>query len=103
MGPEQLAEFVGATPDDAEYVASCWAEAVEAVNGFIGTETARGKVPAGSRDRCYLTAGSELFHTRNAPQGVSQFASFDGAPVRVRVDPLVPVYPLLKNHLVMGL
>ncbi len=103
MGPEQLAEFVGATPDDAEYLASCWSEAVEAVNGFIGSDEARAKVPPATLDRCYLAAGSELFHTRNAPNGVSQFAAFDGAPVRVRVDPLVPVYPLLRNHLVMGI
>ncbi len=103
MTPEKLAAFVGSTPDDAEYIEECCAEAQAMVDGFIGSDEARDRVPAPILDRCYLNAGSELFHQRNAPNGISQFASFDGSAVRVPRDPLVGVYPLLKNHLVMGL
>ena len=103
MTPEELAAFVGATPDDAEYVAECSTQAVELVNSFIGSAEKVAAIPAAVLDRCYLNAGSELFHQRNAPNGISQFASFDGSALRVPRDPLVGVYPLLKNHMVMGL
>jgi hypothetical protein len=50
--------------------------------------------------RCYLEVGSELFHRRNAPMGVAQYATYDGAPANTARDPLVGVYPLLNRYMV---
>lgn len=89
-----LSDYVGASSNDATYVASCFAEAKELVDGYIGTAT----VPASTLGRAYLEAGSELFHRRQAPNGIAQFATAEGAsPVRVARDPLVGVYPLVSR------
>lgn len=56
-------------------------------------------VPAAVLDRAYLEAGSELYHRRQAPNGIAQFATPDGNPVRVARDPLVGVYPLITPYL----
>jgi hypothetical protein len=45
-----------------------------------------------------LICASELFHRRSAPNGVAQFASFDGSPIRVAKDPMNAVYPLLMPY-----
>jgi hypothetical protein len=55
-------------------------------------------VPVALRDQAILIASSELFHRRSAPNGVAQFASFDGAPIRVAKDPMNAVYPLLQRY-----
>lgn len=96
---EDLKEYVGAHDDSDAYVMSCYEEAVALVEGVIGDAT----VPPSIKDRCVLEAGSELFHRRNAPNGVAQFAAFDNTPIRVARDPLVGVYPLLARYVVMGL
>ena len=58
------------------------------------------QVPVGVLKRCYLEVGSELFNRRNAPMGVSQYATYDGAPINTARDPLVGVYPLLNRYMV---
>lgn len=94
-----LTTYVGASTEDATYVASCWTEAVALVNGLIGTAT----VPEEITDRAYLECGSELYHRRQAPNGIAQFATFDGSAIRVARDPLVGVYPLLSRFIGMGI
>ena len=51
------------------------------------------------QERAVLEVGSELFHRRNAPNGVAQFAALDGAPIRVARDPMVAARPLLSPYL----
>jgi len=99
MSYELLKSFVGASDTDNTYVEQCWDEAVAHVDTFIGTHD----VPTAVRTRCYIEAGSELFHRRSAPMGVSQFASFDGSAIRVARDPLQGVYPLLRPYCGSGL
>jgi hypothetical protein len=94
-----LKQFVGAHDDDDAYVTSCFDTAVTLVEGFIGTKV----VPLSIKDRAVLITGSELFHQRNAPQGIAQFAATDGAPIRVARDPMVGAYPLLARFMVVGL
>jgi hypothetical protein len=62
------------------------------VDKYIGAiETAPEEV---SRQGVLICA-SELFHRRSAPNGIAQFASMDGSPIRVGKDPMTAVYPLL--------
>lgn len=98
MAWEDLKAFVGAgTPDDL-FVQACWATAEALVDNFVGTNT----VPVEVLDRAYLMCGSELFHARQAPNGIAQFTGFDGAPVRIARDPMTPAYTLLSPFMVVG-
>lgn len=97
-----LGAYVGAGTADAVYVAQCFAESEALVDNLI-TESTIKPVPLAIRDRCVLEAGSELFHRRQAPNGIAQFATPDGAaPVRVARDPLIGVYPILEPFLPLG-
>jgi hypothetical protein len=91
-----LAEFqayVGT--DEVDFPQECLDAGLALVTRHIGTITT---VPAVLKDQATLIASSELFHRRSAPNGVAQFASFDGAPVRVAKDPMNAVYPLLLPY-----
>ena len=91
-----LAEFqayVGT--DEVDFPQECLDSGLALVTRHIGTITT---VPAVLKDQATLIASSELFHRRSAPNGVAQFASFDGAPVRVAKDPMNAVYPLLLPY-----
>jgi hypothetical protein len=90
-----LAEFqayVGT--DESEFPQECLTAGHALVNRYIGTKT----VPVSVHDQATLIASSELFHRRSAPNGVAQFASFDGSPIRVAKDPLNAVYPILLPY-----
>lgn len=91
-----LAEFqayVGT--DETTFPQECLDGGLALVERYIGDAT---NVPAVIKDQATYIASSELFHRRSAPNGVAQFASFDGAPVRVAKDPLNAVYPLLLPY-----
>lgn len=91
-----LAEFqayVGT--DEVDFPQECLDAGLALITRFIGAVTT---VPATLKDQATLIASSELFHRRSAPNGVAQFASLDGAPVRVAKDPLGAVYPLLMPY-----
>lgn len=94
-----LKAFVGTSTADDTYVQQCWSTAQALVDNFIGINT----VPQAVKDRAYVMCGSELFHQRQAPNGIAQFQGFDGAPVRIARDPLTPVYSLLGGYMVIGL
>ena len=87
---EQLQAYVG-TKETGDYIEGCLSSATLLVNNYIKTAA----VPANIKDQAVLTAASELFHRRSAPNGVAQFASLDGSPVRIAKDPMNAVYPLL--------
>lgn len=93
---DDLAKYVG-TPvggTDDDFVHQCWDEAHKLVDTYIG-ETV---VPAEIIKRAKLECGSELYHRRSAPNGISQFAGFDGAPMRVARDPMVSARPLIDPY-----
>lgn len=91
-----LAEFqayVGT--DETDFPQECLTSGHALVTAYIGEiET----VPVSVHDQSVLIASSELFHRRSAPNGVAQFAAFDGAPIRVAKDPMNAVYPLLQRY-----
>jgi len=96
MNYEDLKAYVGAVETDNEFVQECWDTAEDLIASYIRST----KIPAGVLKRCYLEVGSELYHRRNAPMGISQYASYDGAPIRIARDPLIGVYPLLNRYMV---
>jgi len=113
----ELLEYVGST--DIDYAGQCLAEAQELVYKFLGTTLVAMEARALPRrtmyatptdpelppveivDRAILETGSELFHRKNAPSGLQQFATFDGVPVRLNRDPMTQSYALLAKWVVM--
>lgn len=102
MDATNLAEYVGAHESDAAYVEQCWDEADSLVTAYLGSIDPVIAVPLAIQDRAILEVGSELYHRRNAPNGVAQFSTFDGAPVRVARDPMLGAYPLLQRYIGLG-
>jgi len=90
---EQFQAYVGT--DETAFPQECLTSGLALVTRFIGAVTT---VPTAIKDQATLIASSELFHRRSAPQGVAQFASMDGTPVRVARDPMIAVYPLLQPY-----
>jgi hypothetical protein len=91
-----LAEFqayVGT--DETDFPQECLTAGTALVTRYIGEVE---DIPTSIQDQAILIASSELFHRRSAPNGVAQFASFDGSPVRVAKDPMNAVYPLLLPY-----
>ena len=91
---QELADYVG-TDDLSNFLHSCLDAANAHVGRYIGDIDT---VPNDIHEQAILICASELFHRRSAPNGVTQFASFDGSPVRVAKDPMNAVYPLLMPY-----
>lgn len=93
---DNLSLYVGLPIGSADdvFVHACYDEAHILVDKYVGTLT----VPAAIVARAKLECGSELYHRRNAPNGISQFAGFDGAPMRVARDPMVSARPLIDVY-----
>lgn len=94
---EEFQAYVGT--DETDFPQECLTSGLALVTRFIGAVTT---VPTALKDQATLIASSELFHRRSAPQGVAQFASLDGTPVRVARDPMIAVYPLLQPYVGYG-
>lgn len=97
---EQLRLYCGAAATDAGFVAECLGQADALVTRFVGQVT----VPSAILDRAVIEVGSELFHRRQAPNGIAQFATADGAsPIRVARDPMIAAYPILQPFTGVGI
>lgn len=93
-------DYVNTDASDEPYLEDVLAEAVELVDHHIGPIDT---VPDKIRDRAILEVGSELYHRRQAPNGISQFATPDGPPIRVARDPMVGAYPILRPYVGLGI
>jgi hypothetical protein len=101
MAVVTLAEFrayVG-TDEESTFVTECLDAGKSLVARYVDEVTG---IPEHIKNQCVLIASSELFHRRSAPNGVAQFASMDGSPVRVAKDPMNAVYPLLLPYVGYG-
>ena len=97
---QDLKAYVNAPAADDELVEANWDEASELIDVFIGTAT----VPAVILDRARIVVGAELYGQRAAPNGIAQFATFDGqSAIRVARDPMTGAYPLLGRYVPMGI
>jgi len=92
------ASVVSAT--DNAFIQACLDEAVALVDNFAGIGIDR--VPVAILQRAYVETGSELYARRSAPMGISQFASPDGAAIRVGRDPLSVARTILQPYLPGG-
>jgi hypothetical protein len=95
---EEFQAYVGT--DETTFPQECLTAGLAMVTNYLGSVTT---VPVSIQDQATLIVSSELFHRRSAPNGVAQFASMDGAPVRVARDPMNAVYPLLLPFVGFGL
>lgn len=122
MSAEALAQYVGANTDDTAFVASCWAQASALVRRHIGSTIVGAApltgesagyftfdlesstvVPPEIVEGCTLTVASELYHRRQAPSGIAQFATPGTAsPMRLARDPMASVYSVLAPWLGAG-
>jgi len=98
MAWTDLKDYVGAPDSDDAFVETCFDNASSMVTVYIG-ET---EVPENIFTRAVLEVGSELYHRRSAPNGIAQFSTFDGAPIRVARDPMVGAYPILNRFVGLG-
>lgn len=90
----QLQSYIG-TDESGDFITGCLNSGKALVENYIGAvET----VPNHVEDQAVLICASELFHRRSAPNGIAQFASMDGSPIRVGKDPMTAVYPLLLPY-----
>jgi hypothetical protein len=95
-----LKTYVNAPSADDAFITQCWNEAVALVTKFIGTAT----VPETVVDRARVEVGQELYSRRAAPNGIAQYATFEGASaIRVARDPMVGAYPLLQPYVGQGI
>ena len=93
-----LQAYIG-TNETGDFIETCLTGGTKLVEKYIGEVVS---VPESIKDQSILIASSELFHRRSAPNGIAQFASMDGQPVRVGKDPLAAVYPLLLPYVGHG-
>lgn len=80
--------------DETTFPQVCLTTGSALVTRYVGDVT----VPSAVLDQAVLVTASEVFHRRSAPNGIAQFASFDGAPVRVAKDPMNAAYAILKPY-----
>lgn len=84
-------QYLGTT-EEGDFIESALSAGNALVGRLIGDVDT---VPNEVHNQAILIAASEIYHRRSAPNGVAQFAAFDGQPVRVAKDPLNAVYPLI--------
>jgi hypothetical protein len=94
----ELQAYIG-TDETGDFIESCLSAGNALVGNYIGEVDT---VPREVHDQAILICASELFHRRSAPNGIAQFASMDGSPVRVAKDPMGAVYPLLLPFVSWG-
>ena len=94
----EFKEYVG-TKDSTDFPQSCLTAGQALVTKYLGAVTT---VPSEIQDQAVLMVASELYHRRNAPNGISQFADMGGGAIRVGKDPMAPAYNLLLPYVQVG-
>lgn len=94
----ELQAYIG-TDETGDFIESCLSAGNALVGNYIGEVDT---VPNEVHNQAILICSSELFHRRSAPNGIAQFASMDGSPMRVAKDPMSSVYPLLLPFVSWG-
>ena len=94
---EDFQAYVG-TDETGDFINSCLTAGHELVDKYQRSTT----VPNQVHVQAVLMTASEIFHRRSAPNGIAQFASMDGSPVRVARDPMTPAYALLLPYVGYG-
>lgn len=90
---QRLIGYLGTSENDLD-VFDAVPEAIQLVTTYVGTAV----VPEVVLTRAIVEVASELYHRKNAPNGISQFATPEGNPIRVARDPMVAARPLLAPY-----
>lgn len=98
---EQIRSYVGASANDDPYIADILQQSSALVYRHVGSSITT--IDSGILDRAILECASELFHRRQAPNGIAQFGTPDGSVVRVARDPMVGAYPILAPFIRGGI
>jgi hypothetical protein len=93
---QRLAGYLGTSESDPDLV-TVIAEATALVTTYVGVAPAI-PPPDVILTRAIIEVASELYHRKNAPNGISQFATPEGNPIRVARDPMVAARPLLAPY-----
>lgn len=93
----EFKEYVG-TEESSDFVE----QALDAGHALVDNYQGEATVPADVHRIAILQCASEIFHRRSAPNGIAQFASMDGSPMRVAKDPMASVYALLLPYVGYG-
>jgi len=72
--------------------------ALDAGHSMVDNYQGDAEVPNDVHRISIFVCASEIYHRRSAPNGIAQFASMDGSPIRVGKDPMTAVYPLLLPY-----
>jgi len=91
---EEFRAYVG-TSEVSSFVDDCLSAGHSLVTRYIGDTTG---VPNHVHDSAVLMCASEIFHRRQAPGGITQFADMSGSAVRVGKDPMNAAYELLRPY-----
>jgi hypothetical protein len=94
----EFKEYIG-TDDSSDFIEQSLDAGHALVDNYQGDAT----VPGDLHKICIFLCASEIYHRRSAPNGIAQFASMDGSPVRVAKDPMGAVYPLLLPYVGYGI
>lgn len=94
----ELQAYIG-TEETGDFIESCLSAGNAMVGNYIGSVDT---VPNEVHRQAILICSSEIYHRRSAPNGIAQFASMDGSPIRVAKDPMGAVYPLLLPYVGYG-
>ena len=86
--------YVG-TNEDSKFVTDALDAGKSLVSRYIGSVTG---VPSHIQDQAVLVCASEIFHRRQEPGGITQFADMSGSAVRVGKDPMSAAYELLRPY-----
>jgi hypothetical protein len=88
---EDFRAYVG-TKEDSTFVDNCLEVAGSLVSRYISDFDVKDEVV----DQAVLITASEIFHRRQAPGGITQFADMSGSAVRVGKDPMNAAYEILR-------
>jgi len=88
---EEFRAYVG-TKEDSSFVDDCLQAGHHLVMRYIGDNDVTSHIV----DQAILVCASEIFHRRQAPGGITQFADMSGSAVRVGKDPMFAAYELLR-------
>lgn len=96
--PAEVRSYVGASVTDEPFIAEKIAEAQAIITKYVGNTD----VPHSVMESCVTQVAAELFHRRQAPNGIAQFSSLDGTPQRIANDPMSSVYKILGRYVTQG-
>ena len=99
LSVEDLRAYINAPAGDEEFLAQCLETAADLISEYLDGAY----VPEAVVKQAGLIAAGDIYQRRSSPQGLSQFATADGTPVRVPKDPLNGTYPLLQQYVEAGL